>query len=163
MVYCHPRASSILNSKFSIPNYLAAQFLIQNSTFLIIPQRCSCPKALRQRKQKTAVSDMRHRSLIFQEFSPAPRASPILNSKFSIPNYLAAQFLIQNSTFLIIPQRCSCPKALRQRKQKTAVSDMRHRSLIFQEFSPAPRASPILNSKFSIPNYLAAQFLIQNS
>ena len=30
---------------------------------------------------------MRHRSLIFPELSSAQRASPILNSKFSIQNY----------------------------------------------------------------------------
>ena len=136
-----------------------AQFLIQNSQFIITSQFGSCPKALRQRKQKTAVPDMRHRSLIFPDLSSAQRASPILNSKFSIQNYLAAQFLIQNSTFLIIPQLGSCPKALRLTKQKTAVPDMRHRSLIFPELSSAQRASLILNSKFPILNYPVAWFL----
>ena len=111
MVYCHPRASSILNSKFSIPNYLAVQFLIQNSTFLITSQLGSCPIALRLTKQKTAVPDMRHRSLIFPELSSAQRASPILNSKFPIQNYPAAQFLIQNSQFIITPERATSTQA----------------------------------------------------
>ena len=70
-----------------------AQFLIQNSQFIITSQFGSCPKALRQRKQKTAVPDMRHRSLIFPELSSAQRASLILNSKFPILNYPVAWFL----------------------------------------------------------------------
>ena len=124
------------------------------------PQRGACAHAACCTGHRSVLRRLSHRSPFGKLRVKSEKCKVLRDGQRRNAHLAPAQFLIQNSAFIIIPFRIHNYPVLSSKfprshvvRQETAVPTLVHHGLLFLEYGYAPRVSPILNSKFNIHNY----------